>query len=192
MPTPAQLKAMKKLQDDRKGKKKSKKKPAPRTPEQKAKIKEFNDKYFKRNEPKEPGKKYRFGNSPSQRKRLSTTGSSDVAAKRKEREAKRQERMGNRADAKNERVAERKAKRTSDPKKKVVNTKSATRRTKPNPAKKKPTLKEKMSKGTKQVQSTKGIKQVGQERTANGRAKPKTKDKIVTSTFKQPPGASSK
>lgn len=139
MPTPAQLKAMKKLQDDRKGKKKGKKKPAPRTPEQEAKIKEFNDKYFKRNEPKEPGKMYKFGNSPSQRKRLSTTGSSDVAAKRKERAAKRAER-----------IAERKATKT----KTRTGGTAATSKTGPRPPQPKPTKTKTRTGGTATTSTT--------------------------------------
>ena len=87
----------------------------------------------------------------------------DVAEKREERAAKRAERTGNKADALNTKKSKRdlakdklaaagKPKKPSVPKKKVVNTKS---------------------KLLKEI--TGGIKHVGQERTADGKAKPKKK-----------------
>ena len=105
-----------------------------------------------------------------------------VAKAREERAAKRAERMGNKADSLNTKKSERdlakdkldaarKAKKATAPKKKVVNTKSKT------------------------TKATTSIKHVGQERTADGKVKPKSpKDEIITVRHTQPsdPGGYSK
>ena len=92
-----------------------------------------------------------------------------IAEKREERAAKRAERMGNKADALNTKKSE----RTKNVEKLVAARKA-----------KKASASKKKKAGT--GKTTKGIKHVGQERTADGKAKPKGSEKIVTSTHKEP------